>query len=188
MGRAGPVHAWIRVTLNHDGGSPVNRKILLTAVFCTVAGLSVAASATFGQEQQERPKLQVRHAIKPAKTTDTEQVKSAVESGAASKTPMLPLFTFNVESDRDDNDYTGVMVGANPFTGGGNKDTHVKTFIVPLVIITNTVGTAFDPTTGIITTAPGVTVFDPTQNDNACLAAPNNNPLKLFQHTPIFDS
>jgi hypothetical protein len=82
----------------------VNRKILLAVAFCTVAGLSVAASATFGQEQQqEKPKLQVRHAIKPAKTADAEQVKSAVASGAASKTPMLPLFTFNVGSDRDDN-------------------------------------------------------------------------------------
>ena len=80
------------------------------------------------------------------------------------------------------------MVGASPFTGFGNKDTHVKTFIVPLMIVTNTVGVSFDPNTGIIGTAPGVTVFDPTKNDNGCLAAPNNNPLKLFQHAPIFDS
>jgi len=167
----------------------MNRKILLTVVFCAVAGLSVVASAAFGQEQQEaKPKLQVRHAIKPAKAADAEQVTSAVAAGSASKTPMLPLFTFNVESDRDGNDYTGVMVGASPFTGFGKKDTHVKTFIVPVIVITNTVGTAFDPTTGVITTAPGVTVFDPTKNDNGCLAAPNNNPLKLLQQSPIFDS
>jgi len=57
-----------------------------------------------------------------------------------------------------------------------------------LIIVTNTVGVSFDPNTGIIGTAPGVTVFDPTKNDNGCLAAPNNNPLKLFQHSPIFDS
>ena len=167
----------------------MNRKILLTVVFCAVAGLSVVASAAFGQEQQEaKPKLQVRHAIKPAKAADAEQVTSAVAAGSASKTPMLPLFTFNVESDRDGNDYTGVMVGASPFTGFGKKDTHVKTFIVPVIVITNTVGTAFDPATGVITTAPGVTVFDPTKNDNGCLAAPNNNPLKLLQQSPIFDS
>ena len=167
----------------------MNRKILLAVVFCAVAGLSVAAPATFGQEQQKAtPKLQVRHAIKPAKTADAEQVKSAVASGTASKTPMLPLFTYNVDSDRDGNEYTGVIVGANPFTPWGNKNTQVKTFIVPLIIITNTVGVSFDPSTGVIGTAPGVTVFDPTKNDNGCLAAPNNNPLKLFQHSPIFDS
>jgi hypothetical protein len=189
MSRAGPGHAGIKVTLNYDGGLPVNRKILLAVVFGAVSGLSLATPATFGQEQQKAtPKLQVRHAIKPAKTADAEQVKSAVASGSASKTPMLPLFTYNVDSDRDGNEYTGVIVGANPFTPWGNKNTQVKTFIVPLVIITNTVGVSFDPSTGVIGTAPGVTVFDPTKNDNGCLAAPNNNPLKLFQHSPIFDS
>jgi len=167
----------------------VNRKIRVAVAFCAMAALSVAASATFGQEQQHAtPKLQVRNAIKPAKTADAEQVKSAVASGSMNKTPMLPLFTYNVNSDRDDNEYTGVIVGANPFTPWGNKNTQVKTFIVPLVIITNTVGISFDPNTGIIGTAPGVTVFDPTKNDNACLTAPNNNPLKLFQHSPIFDN
>ena len=60
----------------------MNRKILLAVVFCAVAGLSVAANATFGQEQQQaKPKLQVRHAIKPAKAADAEQVKSAVAAG-----------------------------------------------------------------------------------------------------------
>jgi hypothetical protein len=130
----------------------MNRKILWAVVFCAVAGLSVAANATLGQEQQQaKPKLQVRHAIKPAKTADAEQVKSAVASGNMNKTPMLPLFTYNVNSDRDGNEYTGVIVGANPFTPWGNKNTQVKTFIVPLIIVTNTVGTAFDPSTGIIT-------------------------------------
>jgi hypothetical protein len=167
----------------------VNRKIRVAVVFCAMAGLSVAASATFGQEQQHAtPKLQVRHAIKPAKTADSEQVKSAVADGKPSKTPMLPLFTYNVNSDRDGNEYTGVIVGADPFKPWGNKNTEVKTFIVPLIIVTNTVGVSFDPSTGVIGTAPGVTVFDPTKNDNGCLAAPNNNPLRLFQHSPIFDS
>jgi len=167
----------------------VNRKIRAAVVFCAMAGLGVAASTMSGQEEQHAtPKLQVRHAIKPAKTADAEQVKNAVSEGKPSKTPMLPLFTYNVNSDRDGNEYTGVIVGADPFKPWGNKNTQVKTFIVPLIIVTNTVGVSFDPNTGIIGTAPGVTVFDPTKNDNGCLAAPNNNPLKLFQHSPIFDS
>ena len=48
--------------------------------------------------------------------------------------------------------------------------------------------TSKNPKTGVIGTAPGVTTFDPTKDDNSCLAAPNNNPLKLFQHTPMFDN
>lgn len=76
ISRAGPNYFWIKLTLNHDGGSPANRKILLTVVFCAVAGLCVAASAAFGQEQQQaKPKLQIRHAIKPAKTVDVERAK-----------------------------------------------------------------------------------------------------------------
>jgi hypothetical protein len=165
----------------------VDRK-LLVVVFCTLAALSAAASAAFGQEQQKAaPRLQVRHAIKAARAADAEAVKNSVAAGSASKTPMLPLFTFDVESDRDNNNYTGVMVGADPFSRRGDKDTHVKTFIVPVIITTNSVGTSFDPTTGIIGTGPGVTTFDPTANDNHCLSAPNNNPLRVFQHTPMFD-
>jgi hypothetical protein len=137
--------------------------------------------------ERVKPQLQIRHAIKSARTADSEAVKNAVASGSATKIPSLPLFTFDVESERDGVNYTGVMVGADPFSKHGDKETHVKTFIIPVVLTTNTVGTGLDKN-GMITTAPGVTTFDPTQNDNACLAAPNNNPLKLFQHSPMFDN
>lgn len=165
----------------------MDRKLTVLAV-CILAGLSAAASAAFGQEQQKAPRLQIQHARKSAHAADAEAVKNAVASGSASKTPMLPLFTFDVQSDRDNNNYTGVMVGADPFSKFGNKEVHVKTFIVPIVIITNTVGTSVDFNTGNISGTPGVTTFDPTANDNSCLSAPNNNPLKLYQHTPMFDS
>ena len=117
-----------------------------------------------------------------------EAVKNDVAAMGTSKKSGLPLFTYNVQSDRDGQSYTGVIVGADPFSKFGNKQTNVKTFIVPVIVITQSVGTNFDPTTGLISTAPGVTVFDPTKNDNGCLAAPNNNPLKLFQHSPMFDN
>jgi hypothetical protein len=166
----------------------VDRKLMVLAL-CVLAGLSAAASAAFGQEQEKAtPRLNVLHARKPARPEDAEAIKNAVAAGSVSKTPMLPLFTFDVESDRDNNNYTGVIVGANPFTSGGKKDTHLQTFIIPVIITTNTVGTRFNPKTGIITTAPGVTVFDPTQNDNSCLSAPNNNPTALFRQSPIFEN
>jgi len=166
----------------------VDRK-LLVVVFCAIAALSAAASAAFGQEAQKaKPQLQIRHAAKAARTADAEAVKNSVAAGSASRTPMLPLFTHEVQSDRDNNSYTGVIVGANPFSNHGDKDVSVKTFIVPILVVTNSVGVSTDFKTGNFTTAPGVTTFDPTANDNACLTAPNNNPLRLFQHTPMFDS
>jgi len=161
---------------------------LIVVVVCALAALSAAASSAFGQEQKKAvPKLHIIHATKATKAETAEAVKNDVAAMGASKKSGLPLFTYTIQSDRDGQSYSGVIVGADPFSKGGNKKTSVSTFIVPVVVITQSVGTSFDPTTGNITTAPGVTVFDPTANDNACLAAPNNNPLALFQHTPIFD-
>jgi hypothetical protein len=165
----------------------MDRKGIVVA-FCTLVALSAAASSAFGQEQQKaRPQLHIRRAIKSAKAADAEATMNAVAAGSVSKNPSLPLFTYSIQSDRDSINYTGVMVGADPFSKNGMKETHLKTFIVPVIITTNTVGTGLDAN-GMITTSPGVTTFNPTVNDNACMAAPNNNPLKVFQHTPMFDN
>jgi hypothetical protein len=171
------------------GGLQVDRKLMIVAV-CALAALSAAASAAFGQEQQKaKPQLRIQHATKNSQHADAaEAEKNRVAAGSSSKTPALPLFTYSVDSDRDGNTYTGVMVGADPFSKHGEKDVSVKTFIVPIVVTLNTVGVSTDFNTGDFATAPGVTVLDPTANDNSCLAAPNNNPLKLFQHTPMFDN
>jgi hypothetical protein len=170
------------------GGLQVDRKLLVVA-FCTVAALSAAASAAFGQEAKTAaPQLQARHAVKRARAADAEAVKNDVAATGSSKKSGLPLFTYNIQSTRDGNSYTGVMVGADPFSGRGEKDTRVKTFIIPVVVITNTVGASFNPKTGDITPGPGVTTFDPTANDNSCLSPPNNNPLRLFQQSPMFNN
>ena len=165
----------------------MDRKLIVVA-FCALAALSAAASAAFGQEQKKSvPKLHIMHATKAAKAETAEGVKNEVSAMGVSKKSGLPLFTYTIESDRDGQQYTGVIVGADPTSKGGNKSTSVKTFIVPVVVVTQTVGTGLDAN-GNITTAPGVTVFDPTANDNNCLSKPNNNPLRLFQHSPMFDN
>lgn len=166
----------------------MDRRLIVVTV-CALAALSAAASGAFGQgEQGAATRLQIRRATKPAPAEVSDKIKSEVAAMGSSKTASLPLFLYDVESDRDNNNYTGVIVGADPFTAGGNKNTHVKTFIVPVIVVTHTKGTTFNPKTGVIGTAPGVTTFDPTANDNKCLSAPNNNPLTLFQHSPMFDS
>ncbi|HZQ51844.1 MAG TPA: hypothetical protein VFB14_06580 [Bryobacteraceae bacterium] len=104
---------------------------------------------------------------------------------AASST--LPLWFYNVTSSRDGNGYFGIMVGNDPFNTGGTAN--VPTYVIPLMITTNTVGVAYTSSTGLITTAPGTTVFDPTAPDTACLADPNNNvPATIFAQSPIFQN
>jgi hypothetical protein len=164
----------------------MKRRILMTVrslgVFlCAAALLSASPARTQGQELQKpnAPRLKAYVTVKPAKGLDMEKIKSELAATGATASSMLPLFTYNVEASRDQNDYTGVMVGANPFTAGGNKDVSVLTHIIPIIIITETVGVSVS-NTGIISTRPGTTTFDPTAGDNFCLNAPNNVPEKLF--------
>ncbi len=53
------------------------------------------------------------------------------------------------------------MVGTNPFYNPSK--TKVPTIVVPLIIKTQNIAVSFDPTTGLITTTPGNTTFDPTR-------------------------
>jgi hypothetical protein len=62
----------------------------------------------------------------------------------------------------------------------------VLTHVIPIIIITETVGVSVS-NTGIISTRPGTTTFDPTAADNFCLNAPNNVPEKLFLQSPLFN-
>jgi hypothetical protein len=123
----------------------------------------------------------------------TSQVPFAFESQSAEmgsdnqgSGQTLPLWTFRVRSSRDGNKYSGAMVGQSPFQNPGK--TRVPTKVIPLIIKTQNVGVSFDPKTGIITTTPGETTFDPTRADvqNICLTAPNNVPSELVKQSPIF--
>ena len=101
---------------------------------------------------------------------------------------MLPLWTFNVSSTRDHNNYSGVMVGRNPFGEERNQHVNVPTQIVPVVITTNLIGTHVNFKTGKVTTKPGVTTLNPTVANTACLTAPNDVPLTLYRQSPIIQS
>ncbi len=111
---------------------------------------------------------------------------ASLATQGSSTSATLPLWFYNVTSARDHNGYFGIMVGNDPFHGGGRAE--VSTYIVPLIIKTNTVGVAYNALTGAITTAPGVTTFDPTSPDDACLSAPNDVATTLFRESPIFDN
>jgi hypothetical protein len=158
---------------------------LLMLFLCVTTGLCMIASLASGQEQAQTklllPKLRGYFTVKrPTQSIDIETIKSA-----AATTATLPLWSFDALSSRDGHDYQGVMVGRDPFNNPGSVS--VPTIVVPLIIQTNTVAVSVDPTTLIITTAPGVTLFNPAVADTACLKAPNNIPTRLFAESPIFN-
>jgi hypothetical protein len=162
----------------------MERKPLLLFV-CAVVALCAAAPAVFGQEQAQEQTQKVRQrgyftVRKPAQGIDLDTVK-----GEIAKSTTLPLWTFDVHSSRDGQSYPGVMVGLDPFNNPGSVS--VVTNVIPVIIKTNTIAVSADKTTGIITTKPGLTTFDPTAADTACLTAPNNIPTKLFDESPILN-
>ena len=121
--------------------------------------------------------------------TPTQSEAALMENIAKQPSQSLPLWTFSVQSSRDGNNYTGMIVGANPtIRGRGHGSTSIPTFVVPLIITTHEIGTSVDFNTGTITTTPGDTTFDPTVTDTACLSSPNDVPLTLFQQSPIVQS
>jgi hypothetical protein len=157
--------------------SNVRSKVL--SFSCCAAILVFATTAPLLAQQTVQHKLKAYTWVKPGPSP--ESVNATLNSSSKS----LPLWTFFVESNRDGNPYTGVMVGQNPFNGGGS--TSVATYLVPLIIETDEIGTSVS-SKGIITTTPGNTTFNPTAADNACLAAPNNIPLRLVQQSPILNA
>jgi hypothetical protein len=163
----------------------LQRKLILFFA-CATVGLCTLSPTLFGQEavqsQRKIPKLKAYSWVKPNPNSAAVQAMTNLAANGSSNT--LPLFTFFTESSRDEVGYSGVMVGQDPFHGGGSVS--VPTFIVPLIIKTKTIGTGIN-SDGIITTKPGHTTFDPTVADKACLTAPNDVPLTLFQQSPIFN-
>ncbi len=129
------------------------------------------------------PKLKVYAAIKaPDKKAVQATISQIGEESIIGSGPKLPLWLYGVESPRDGNFYTGVMVGRDPFNGGGA--TGIATYIVPVVIKTHSIVTAIDKKTSKFTTKPGLTVFDPAKADS-CLGTSNNVALTLLQESPI---
>jgi len=130
-------------------------------------GLSIAlallcAVATTGMAQQREQAL--RHgsfAVKPhPNPPDTAQILRDAAAGTG-----LPMWGYSVTSSRDGNSYSGVMVGASPYTS--NTTTSVKVQIVPIIF------------------KIGPIVFDPTKPDNTC--AGGRVPLTLFKQSPLFN-
>ena len=166
------------------GGVQVRSKV--SWVLCIAAVWCVAVPAASGQQKAQAPRLKGYFAVRRPAHAEMDALRAQAVSSAASVTATtLPLWTFDVESSRDGNHYPGVMVGRDPFNKPGSVT--VPTKVVPLRVVTHTIGTSVDPKTGAITTKAGVTTFNPSVADAACLNAPNDVPTKLFEQSPILN-
>jgi hypothetical protein len=129
----------------------------------------------FGQDTRTQAlKLELRY-VGPITHGDPAARALAIQSGAA--TSLLPVWNFQAISTRDGNIYAGSMVGANPTLRGPDVNVSVTGQVVPIILKLHTIGTKFNPKTGVITTVRGDTTFDPTVADKTCLSAPNNMPV-----------
>ena len=146
--------------------------LLLCSAICFYAATPLSA--------QSRAKLKAYTTVKPARDAAGNVVRP---SDAVSS---LATFTYNVTSSRDNNSYTGTMVGQDPF-GGNLTTTTVTTSVIPLIITFNSVATGIN-NKGILTRTKGRITFDPTIADTACLTAPNDVPLTLVEQSPIFQA
>jgi hypothetical protein len=116
----------------------------------------------------------------------TQAFSTFSTTGSAAAAPAtLPLWLYNVVSSRDRNGYFGLMIGKDPFRGGGTAK--VPTIIIPLALKMNTIGTGYNSSTGVITTSPGTAIFNPMAPENACMTAPNNVPATVFRQSPLFE-
>ena len=89
----------------------------LFSKFTPLLALVCCTTMLFGQGQSKAPKLHGYFTVRPA------------PNGSAGLAPTrngLPLWSYDVTSTRDGNNYSGVMVGTTPFDGG-NATTRVPT-------------------------------------------------------------
>ena len=86
---------------------------LISRIACLGAVILICTGAfapgLFGQEQNNVSRLTAHSWVKPApKQSEIAAMKNLI---ATKPGETLPLWTFSVQSSRDNNNYTGVMVG-----------------------------------------------------------------------------
>ncbi|HTW86535.1 MAG TPA: hypothetical protein VMD75_00890 [Candidatus Binataceae bacterium] len=139
----------------------VGRIATLTAFSVAAAALAIA-TPVFAQTNQ-RPHLRAYSIVMPLRGATRQMARS---NALASTT--VPMWDFTITASRDNNTYSGSMVGRSPFFHGA-RTTNIQTYIVPLIIQMPAGGIKYDPTV-----------------NNTC--APAGAPLTLLQQSPIVDT
>jgi hypothetical protein len=149
--------------------------------FALTFGLGLTAA--FGQSPHQTKRFTPKP--DPIIIHGTPTVPPAASTNSATQ---LPVWNYHVVSPRDGNSYEGVIVGSNPTTRGPDATTTVPAQVVPVILQFQSVATAADLSTGVITTTSGAAVSNPTAPDTACLTGRNNVPVRVLAQSPLFNN
>lgn len=127
----------------------------------TFFGLAACAQ---DQATSGRQTLKAISGVVPASNVDLGAAKQAAMTGTG-----LKIFTYSITATKDQNIYSGTMVGSSPFAKK-KVTTNIPTYIIPVIVVI------------------GATVFDPTVADTTCMVPPNDVPLTVFRNSPLFVS
>lgn len=130
------------------------------SLLTSVVLLSVLASTAFGQALKG-----YSYVIPLRGNTPDQALRESVNSLT------VPLWTYSVTATRDNNPYSGMIMGRKYGTPSADNTgiTNIPTYVVPAII-----------------KMPDGGVFDPTIPDPVC--SPQGVPLTLVQNSPVFQS
>jgi hypothetical protein len=150
-----------------------------------IVSLALCLFAVSAQGQSTSAPITQRFQLKPPPTITHGSTAASVDAASAIQ---LPVWNYHVVSTRDGKPYSGFIVGHAPTTTGANARVSVPTQVVPIKFVFQSVATAVDLNTGIIASAPGKAVSNPTAPDVRCFDGSNNVPSQLLAQSPIFQS
>ena len=161
------------------------RRNTLVWIAAATLALSILVTNALGQSAQTTTahQLQLKNPPTIVHGPASKAARKAIIAAGANS--QLPVWNYEVVSSRDGGLYQGVIVGHKPTLTGSGAAASVPTQIVPIVLNFQTIGTAVDLNTGLITTASGSATSDPTAADTACFTGTNNVPLALMTQSPI---
>jgi hypothetical protein len=140
------------------------RNLVAVPACALLAFFGLAACAQDQAASAGRQTLKSYSAVVPAPNFDLEAAKSAAAAGTG-----LKIFTYSITATKDQNIYSGTMVGSSPFAKK-KVTTNIPTYIIPVIVVI------------------GTTVFDPTVADTTCMTPPNDVPLTVYRNSPLFVS
>jgi len=145
------------------------KRTVWSLFFLLAAGLAALASRAGAQNasQLPQPPLNGYYTYGKLRGVTHEAAMHGVEAATT-----VPMWSYTVTASRDDNVYSGVMIGRSPFFHGA-RTTNIPVVIIPVKF------TMTDHESG-------AQVFDPTATDPTC--SPNGAAVTVFQNSPILNA
>src|SRR6201981_2305615 len=140
------------------------RTQMVISLCALLAFLGLPARAQDQAASSGRRTLKAYSRVIPAPNFDITAARQAATTSTG-----LKIFTYSINATKDQNFYSGTMVGGSPLAKKKGT-TNIPTYIIPVIVVI------------------GTTSFDPTVADTTCMAPPNDVPLTVFRNSPLFIS